>query len=539
MYLSWTSSLHLRSLLTLGGQKLSPRFFLSYARANNGPLVKKFFDDLSLTIRSALSVPRSEQIGFYEEKKYGPGSGWSEGALQALQASHAMVCLLSLPYFHSELCGKEWDVFERRRSKYAGKPAPVILTVNWITSPGNIPLVVSDLLGHPESIHQTQAITTMLKSGNLGEYAEFIKTLANKIIDTATEVEDLHLEPFPVRPEVPNAFYLWDEPAERFKDNEQATCKTAGSPDPQSQSASRSQSQTQVSRYQTFAISKDPKVLQMIAESVRLYPFDVERYENPPHVVNVVQTDLRQKRDPPELFVVDLDGGPEGVEAVKKLSEKMDVKSGILALSSNFEPSVVYEAKGATVLFRPFDRQKLREQMKHCAEIGRKIRIHRVTKVLDSSRPRQVFLSYSRHDTGLANVLRRSLEAEGVGVSYMDDVEVRGEWKHKVEDWLAQAHILLPLVTEKFLSSKWCEAELERFIYPLSQAPSDGQLQQLPLTLIAVLVNSPNTDANDFIKEHIDEYEQVPISEADFLSGLTTLMDRIQYSLKLVNAHPC
>lgn len=157
----------------------------------------------------------------------------------------------------------------------------------------------------------------------------------------------------------------------------------------------------------------------------------------------------------------------------------------------------------------------------------------------DTSRPRQVFLSYSRDDTGLANVLRRSLEAEGVGVSYMDDIEARGKWRHKVEDWLAQAQILLPLITEKFLSSKWCEAELERFIYPLSEPPSNEQLHQMPLTLIAALVDSPNTDENEFIKEHIDEYEQVPMSEADFLSGFTTLMDRVQYSLELVNAHHC
>lgn len=540
---------------------MSPRFFLSYARANNGPLVRKFFDDLCLTIRGALSLTRTHPVGFVEETLYGPGSTWSDGAAQALQTCQAMVCLLSLSYFHSELAGKEWQLFELRRRKYGERPAPVTLPVSWITCSGPMPVVVTDILGRPDSIYQTQPITTMFKSSSLSEYAEFVKTLAYKIIDATAEVDPLPLESFPSMEDVQNAFYLWDrsiasdrnrrhEPDDKLfyaepigpapfkeamaREHSDTTSDTPSTT--QRQSASSLSNQTNERKYSTFAISKNRKVLDMVEDSCRLFPFQVTRHDDPAHAMYRVRMYQSDKQELPELFVVDLDGGNDGLEAVKELSEKLDVPSGILALSSKFDPSILYEAKGATILFKNFDRRELVSQMELCAKRGRNIRNFRKTKVLDSSRQRQVFFSYRSEDKDLATVLRRSLEAEGIGVSYMDEIEAKGKWKDKIETWLGQAHMFLALVTKTYLSSKWCEGELARFTHLVSQAESNVQTEQRRLNLISVLFDSPKTHENEFIEGCINEYERVEMSYEDFLNGRMTLVARIQDFLESVNA---
>ena len=471
-----------------------------------------------------MSLPRSEPVGFYEETDYGPGSQWSDGAAEALQSSHAMVCLLSLPYFHSELGGKEWDVFAQRR------PAPVILAVNWITSPGPRPMVISDLLGRPDSIHQTQPLTQMLKSGNLREYAEFVKTLANKIIHAASEIDPLPLEPFPSMREAENAFYLWDDDREKVDTapiREHVVEDTArASSKPHNQSSLPSQS-----KYSTFVISKSNDFLDMIEDSCDDSSFVVTRHPDPDHAMRRVRRLISddREREVPELFVIDLDGGKDEFRTVKELSEELDVPSGILAVASKFDRSIWDQLKGATPLVGAFVPNELIDQMKVCAAIGRNIRIHRDEKRQDPdpSRSREVFLSYRSLDKGLATVLRRGLEARRIGVSYMDDDDAT-RWKDKIETWISEARIFLALVTENYLTSKYCVDELSRFAHILEHPELHANVGKRKLNLILNLYNKPDTHKHDLIEKCREEYDVFPMSDADFAVRLSRLVTRIQ-----------
>jgi hypothetical protein len=507
---------------------LPPRFFLSYARANNSPLVRKFFDDLCLTIRGALGLPRSDPVGFYEE--VGPQENWSAGASEALQSCHAMVCLLSLAYFHSELAGKEWQIFETRRRQYGQRPAPVILPVSWITTNGAVPEVVRDLCSRPDTIYQQQPIVAMFKSASLAEYNEFVKTLACKIIDATPQVDPLPLQPFPSLPDVQSAFYLWDGPAI-------VPSQSRGpSLNPQTQPAPPPNPTLQ-NKYSTYAISKSSDFLDMVEDSCRFAPFKVSRYEDPEHVVTRVRQLIAQEREKevPELFVLDLDGGgKEEIKAVKELYEELDVPSGILAVSGKFDRRIWDELKGATPLFGLFDSKELINQMQLCADIGRSIRNYRDEKRLglDPSRNRQVFLSYRSSDSGLATVLRRSLEARRIGVSYMDEIEAAGRWKDKIETWISQAQIFLALVTDSYLTSKYCEGELRRFTHLLAKAESATNSHKGPSHLILNLYNLPDTHKNDLVEECKKDYQHFSMSDANFAIGLSRLVIRIQDLLR-------
>ena len=484
--------------------------------------MRKFVADLSDTIRIALSLPPSTSIGFYEEHQYGPEETWTEDASQALQTCEAMVCLLSPAYFHSELAGKEWQLFEQRRQKYGQRPAPVILPVSWIPSSGSVPLVVSDMLSRPDSIYQSQPITTILKSASLREYAEFAKTLAYKIIDAAAQVDPLPLEPFPSMPDVPNAFYLWDGPPIAPSESKESSSNR------QRQPPTPPQTQNPQNKYSTFAISKSSDFLDMIEDSCE-DSFAVTRHPDPDHAMRRVKRLISQdrEREVPELFVIDLDGGKDEFNTVKELSEELDVPSGILAVSSKFDRSIWDQLKGATPLFGNFDKQELIDQMKVCATIGRDIRSYRddQRQGLDPTRNREVFLSYRSLDKGLATVLRRSLEARKIGVSYMDDDDAT-RWKHKIETWISEARIFLALVTENYLTSKFCEDELSRFTHILEHPQSYAGKRKL--NLILNLYNKPDTHKHDLIEKCREEYDVFPMSDADFPVRLSRLVTRIQ-----------
>jgi len=506
---------------------LPPRFFLSYARANNSPLVRKFFDDLCLTIRGALGLPRSEPVGFYEE--VGPQDNWSAGASEALQSCQAMVCLLSPSYFHSELSGKEWQLFETRRRQYGQRPAPVILPVSWITTNGAAPEVVRDLCSRPDTIYQQQPIVAMFKSASLAEYNEFVKTLAYKIIDATAEVDPLPLQPFPSLPDVQSAFYLWDGPA--IVPNQ----SRGPSLNPQTQPAP-APNPTLQNKYSTYAISKSSDFLDMVEDSCRFAPFKVSRYEDPEHVVTRVRQLIAQEREKevPELFVLDLDGGgKEEIKAVKQLYEELDVPSGILAVSGKFDRTLWDQLKGATPLFTPFDRNELVTQMELCANLGRSIRLQRDEKRLglDPSRKREVFLSYRSLDKGVATVLRRSLEARRIGVSYMDENDATGPWEDKIASWISQAQIFLALVTDKYLSSKYCEGELRRFMHIVDKDES-GTTQGRNLSLILNSYELPATYKHSLLDECKKEHHYVSMSDANFPIALSRVVILIQDLLR-------
>jgi len=99
-------------------------------------------------------------VGFLDQHDIELGEEWEKTITKALQESKMMVCIYSPGYFKSSYCGKEWEVFQRRRDEYikqrkaAGEKdpslPPVIKPVFWLAPlPTNL----------NEAIKATQYIT--------------------------------------------------------------------------------------------------------------------------------------------------------------------------------------------------------------------------------------------------------------------------------------------------------------------------------------------------------------------------------------------
>jgi FxsC-like protein len=65
-----------------------------------------------------------EEIGFIDRQSLRVGDDWPERVRSALNASRTMVVLQSRDYLNSDFCGKELEVFRRRRERYLENPAP-------------------------------------------------------------------------------------------------------------------------------------------------------------------------------------------------------------------------------------------------------------------------------------------------------------------------------------------------------------------------------------------------------------------------------
>lgn len=535
---------------------MSPYFFLSYSRADRSPLVKRFFDDLSDTIRIETSLPRTQAVGFYEETRYGPTSDWSAGAKDALQQSAVMVCLLSTAYMHCERAGKEWQIFEmRRRKTFEALQEPeslanVILPVEWSRWHGPIPEVVNELLAHPDHIHQRQALTTMFKSAGMAhrEYAEFVKTLAHQIIDLTPPASSLlPLGPLPPMSEVSSAFGLWegggngsDKCEDRSKKYEKpcwhaelvkrsavsAQAVTNSKTDKTSSTDQQTEppANTQICpNYLVFAVSKESQVLSLVEELCFLTPYHVKSYED-----DAKARDARfQFRELPDLFVVDLDNAPPGQQVIKELTEKWKIVSTIVAVSGDFEKYELPHLFGATAILPSLARKdELKHLIEQCAEIGRNRRKYEFGGGRDKTRKqRPVFLSYTKKDEGLAKLLSSNLGARNIEVWSMHESQKLGKGLDaEIQKGLDDAQIFVAIISTDFLKSKYCLDELKDFYGKATSGPIDEQKRRI----IPVFYNDPDTSGNDFIHHNVKRLTSAVITDNDFLNGFVLLMERIQ-----------
>ena len=112
-------------------------FFLSYARLDRDPYLKRFYEDLREAVRRLAGL-EGEDIGFFDAEGIEPGAQWPETLVEALQASRVFVSVYSPTYFLKEYCGKEWQVFHSRVDAYrnaspaGAEPPHSILPVLWV-----------------------------------------------------------------------------------------------------------------------------------------------------------------------------------------------------------------------------------------------------------------------------------------------------------------------------------------------------------------------------------------------------------------------
>lgn len=167
-------------------------FFLSYARDNYNPLLQKFYEDLSQSVRNLLGVPNSQPVSFLDQEGIKLGQPWDPALVDALQASKVMVVIGSPLYFKQEYCGKEWAFFSRRLAAHAGAggaQAPLLKPVMWLH------YAFDQLPGHVAALHQTlgeskglvneKGLSFVLnKYGRRGTaYVDYVDALARDIVD--------------------------------------------------------------------------------------------------------------------------------------------------------------------------------------------------------------------------------------------------------------------------------------------------------------------------------------------------------------------
>jgi CheY-like chemotaxis protein len=503
-------------------------FYLTFAKSDAGihtVHVKRFFDDLSDFIRIKLGIPNKEPVGFFDRRE----SEWAGQLAQTLRTSRTLVCLTSPAFFRNERAGKEWQLFQARIERHTSlmesslqglKPKhSVILPVTWIpvqNVPASVARVLDSRLEDSNPIYRVKGMLAMLKSmGNFRhDYAEVVNAIAERVIDLSEAVNLLPFEELPAESQLQNAFV----------DSSPESPPTTSSLLP--------------GKLKAFIVDDDAQVREFVVEACRFSGFEANGYDEAEKALQHIFYDPSLQKMP-DLFVVDLELKPskmQGLELINELAER-NTPSAILAISGNHPSGSLLRAIEAGALAtatKPFDLYELIKQMTHCATIGRNRRLYRETDdsfLMDSSRQhRPVFLSYSNEDKRAANGLRVCIEARGIGVWYAPTtLQVGDEWRNLIQAGIDQARVFVALITENYLNSPICVAELSRFYQRL-----ENEVENPPV-LVPVLYGSPDiVRNNNFVSESLQRYQYVKMSPERIVDAYTVILLRVQ---RATNVH--
>jgi len=285
-------------------------------------------------------------------------------------------------------------------------------------------------------------------------------------------------------------------------------------------------------KYTVFVIDDEPFMLEIIKEICLLSGlFEITTYEDPKVLLSDISMKSFNNQEMPDLFVVDLElkaKEMQGLELIAELSGRRDFQSAILAISGYVSIGELLEAVEAgpvSAIPKPFSNDFL-DQMERCAEIGRNRRTFRGDPSVqdDSRKQRSVFLSYCAKDVKPGNLVRRNLEARGVDVWYAPDALEPGDvWRERIRLGLTQARILVALITQEYIKSPVCKAELTNF---LRRMPSEVER---PLLLIPVLFEySPDAAKQDELIRNCLKYQYITMSTERFVDGFTAIYWRIK-----------
>ncbi|MEV7228851.1 MULTISPECIES: TIR-like protein FxsC [Polymorphospora] len=196
-------------------------FFLSYARGDDDPWKKKFFDLLSAEVRAHAGLGRHERVGFFDTSTIEPGTEWPDELATALSQAHTFIALMAPRYFKSVNCGQEWSVFDGRLDQHRtaqGSRPPSLIPVMWMAGTEVHP--VAARLQYPQiGLDQNDRPIGLRDLMRQGRYRDrkyqFIAELARTIVS----LHDDHPLPPPVEKPVlrlvPNAFAVAVAPTPR------------------------------------------------------------------------------------------------------------------------------------------------------------------------------------------------------------------------------------------------------------------------------------------------------------------------------------
>lgn len=500
-------------------------FHLAFAKSDAGiraEYVTTFFADLSDFIRIKLGLPNNEPVGFFDRRE-SVTSEWEGQLAQSLRTSRTLVCLTSPALFRSDQAGKEWQLFEVRIERHASSigSAPhtlrpqhsVILPVTWIPVK-NVPTNVARFFdSHLESlnpIYKAKGMLAMLQSMRnfRHEYTEVVNAIAERVVDASETVNLVPLEELPAERQLRSAFL----------DSSAVESTTS--------------SALSKGKLRAFIVDDDSEVRDIVVEACRFSGFEADGYDEAEKALQEIFCDPSQEKMP-DLFVVDLELKPskmQGLELINELAER-NIPSAILAISGNHPAGSLLraiEGGARATASKPFDLYELIKKMTQCATVGRNRRLYRETNdsfLVDPARQhRPVFLSYSNEDKRAANGLRITIEDRGVEVWYAPTTLQAGdEWRNLLQTGIDQAKVFVALISENYLKSPICLAELSRFYQRLENEIED------PPVLIQVLYGSPDiVRNNNFISGSLERYQCVRMSPERIVDAYTSILLRVQ-----------
>jgi FixJ family two-component response regulator len=283
--------------------------------------------------------------------------------------------------------------------------------------------------------------------------------------------------------------------------------------------------------YKAFVVDDDAHVRDLLVECLRFSDFDAVGYDTAERLLNEVSLADFSPEGLPDLIIVDLQlqlGKMQGLELIGKLAE-LNIPSEVIAISGNHPNADLVEAvkigAGAMVP-KPFDDIiYLMKKMEHLAQIGMKRRL----KLNGRDRTRQqrpVFLSYCDDDVRLATGLRRNIESRDIDVWYAPStLSVGDEWRPIIEAGIDQASVFIALITDNYVNSPVCFAELLRFY---RRTETSTELRPLLLPVLAGL--SEHGVKHYLIRPILDRYQHIDLS-VRFIDALTAILGRINLQI--------
>lgn len=174
-------------------------FFFSYAPADYGAYLRKFYEDLTSELRGLLALPRAK-LGFFDRDTIALSATWDAALEEALRSCRVFLPLYSPSYFRSPYCGKEFALFQKRLHNYQqqqGLPVDysLILPVLWLPERvilRDLPAPINKIPYTDESYpneYTSEGVRSLLRLRKYhDQYQIFVTKLAVNIVKAAQRV---------------------------------------------------------------------------------------------------------------------------------------------------------------------------------------------------------------------------------------------------------------------------------------------------------------------------------------------------------------
>jgi FxsC-like protein len=214
---------------------------MSYARADDqhreAELIRGFFYDLRAEVEVRL-MDQSPPIAYFDQANLNPGDSWPQDIAEALCSCRTFLAVMTARYFTREYCGKEWKIFDNRRTSFDGpKLPPLIIPILWVPPvEGGFPEYATDLM-----MTFDPTIVQEAERRNLNDYSKYgllhvakrKGTTHQNAYETIVEHLACHViqvaQYYPLPPLAGNALPSLKDAPSRFAAKQQAPSGTAAS----------------------------------------------------------------------------------------------------------------------------------------------------------------------------------------------------------------------------------------------------------------------------------------------------------------------